>query len=472
MSIENKSLRDSLAPRLAISTTDAVLLMVSILSTHAVLGLVRPGSIEGMNLGLVIALGLLCYLPACHCVPPTLQRRYAPADRIMGRAFFLSCLHTTLLTGALFMLPTIVVSRTFILGFFFVYTILLMIGRLVARQILERIRIQGHDMMPALLIGTGSEMEALHQQLQDKVYGYQFIHTLSEGTEQTQTDTENPADIADEAIAYMQTHPEVRTIFASCQMASATQEQLWRYCESKGITFHAVPSFPHAIHRRVETAYIGNAMTMHVGAEPLAHYKNKILKRSIDLIISGLVLLTVFPPLYLVFALIIKIQSHGAALTLQKAKGMNGRNYERIRFRTTHITKAVGSTTIGQEVQDFAFGRFLRRTGLDLIPQFLNVFLGSMSLVGHPYLNSTEMEGFMRHSKPYMIRHWGKPGMTGAAQLGPDAGEEQIIEQQVRYLENWTIWMDINILCRAIMQPLTRRISSLHPQGNKQQNNT
>jgi len=185
------------------------------------------------------------------------------------------------------------------------------------------------------------------------------------------------------------------------------------------------------------------------------------LKRSVDLIGSAIALLILSPFLMLV-ALAIKLDSRGPVFYFQERMGLDAKPFWCIKFRSmrTDAEKNGPGWTVEDDPRVTRLGRFIRRFSIDELPQFINVFLGEMSLVGPRPERPVYVEQF-RHSIPrYMDRHREKAGLTGWAQVNGLRGDTSIAERtkyDLWYIENWSLWLDFKILLRTAISTLTGR---------------
>lgn len=187
---------------------------------------------------------------------------------------------------------------------------------------------------------------------------------------------------------------------------------------------------------------------------------NKIIKALEDKLFAILILLFVSPLLVLI-ATAVKLTSKGPVLFKQRRHGWDGRVINIYKFRTmyehTEIPGVVTQASANDE-RITPLGRFLRKTSLDELPQFYNVLQGKMSIVG-PRPHAIEHNEFYKDSiKAYMQRHKVKPGITGWAQVNGWRGKTEIItkmekrvEYDLYYIENWSLWLDIKIICLTII---------------------
>jgi putative colanic acid biosynthesis UDP-glucose lipid carrier transferase len=189
-----------------------------------------------------------------------------------------------------------------------------------------------------------------------------------------------------------------------------------------------------------------------------------VLKRASDLVIAG-AMLPLLLPLVAAIAILVRRSSPGPVLFRQRRYGLDGREFTVFKFRTMTVCEddAVLQATRG-DPRVTRVGRFLRRTSLDELPQLLNVFAGSMSLVGPRPHAVAHNEHYRRLVSGYMLRHKVRPGITGLAQVNGLRGETRDVEkmsQRVRYdleyLKNWSLGLDIRILIKTARIVLTDR---------------
>lgn len=183
------------------------------------------------------------------------------------------------------------------------------------------------------------------------------------------------------------------------------------------------------------------------------------LKRGLDIFGSlfGLIFLS---PLMLVTAIIIKRTSDGPAFFVQERMGLDGRPFPMIKFRSMRPdAELLGDWTTENDPRVTKIGRFMRRTNWDEIPQLINVLLGQMSLVGPRPEQPQYVNQFRTQIPRYMERHREKAGMTGWAQVHGLRGDTSIPERtsyDLWYVENWSLWLDIKIIFRTVIQTIKR----------------
>jgi Undecaprenyl-phosphate glucose phosphotransferase len=177
-----------------------------------------------------------------------------------------------------------------------------------------------------------------------------------------------------------------------------------------------------------------------------------VLKRIFDVMFSVMVMIFA-GPLMLVIAAAIKLTSPGPVLFRQERVGLNGEHFTMYKFRTMKVASSSESETrwtVANDPRRTATGRFLRNTSLDELPQFFNVLKGEMSVVGprpeRPYF----VKKFLEEISHYETRHRLKVGITGWAQVNGWRGDTSIskrFEYDLYYLQNWSFWLDMRIVC-------------------------
>ncbi|MES2695372.1 MAG: exopolysaccharide biosynthesis polyprenyl glycosylphosphotransferase [Verrucomicrobiota bacterium] len=198
-----------------------------------------------------------------------------------------------------------------------------------------------------------------------------------------------------------------------------------------------------------------------VTPEPLQSPLNRVVKRLCDIAVAVPVVLFVLPPVLLVTAIFQRFQSRGPILYCQLRSGIDRRRFLIFKIRTMHLNDGSRVAQQARRGDDriYAFGRFLRRTSLDELPQFLNVLRGEMSVSGpRPHLLEHD-EAFAQVIGYYRKRHFVKPGITGLAQAKGYRGEvarPEILARRVRYdmhyIAKWSLLLDIKIMFSTIRQ--------------------
>jgi len=196
--------------------------------------------------------------------------------------------------------------------------------------------------------------------------------------------------------------------------------------------------------------------------EPLELIQNRFKKRVFDLMFSSMVILFVMSWLYPLMALLIKWEGKGPVLFKQLRSGRNDTPFWCYKFRSMTVNADSDKVQATKDdVRITKIGAFLRRTSLDEMPQFFNVFLGNMSVVGPRPHMLKHTEEYKTIISKFMVRHFLKPGITGWAQVNGFRGETRLLEDMdnrvkydIYYLENWTTALDVRIIFMTIINAI------------------
>lgn len=233
-------------------------------------------------------------------------------------------------------------------------------------------------------------------------------------------------------------------------------------CMSHTVHPFVIPEGLKFYSERYQVQFFDDIPIIAVRKNPLERLRYKTLKRGFDVAFSGLLLLTVLPILFLIIAVIIKLDSKGPVFFIQKRWGMNNVPFDALKFRSmTNSSEDVVQGRYQQAQRNdpriTKVGAILRKTNLDELPQFVNVFLGQMSVVGpRPHPEPLNLESIDVVDN-YLQRHLVKPGITGWAQVNGARGETRKVSQMQKrvdydiwYIENWGFGLDIRIIFQTV----------------------
>jgi putative colanic acid biosynthesis UDP-glucose lipid carrier transferase len=210
--------------------------------------------------------------------------------------------------------------------------------------------------------------------------------------------------------------------------------------------------------RGVSLETYDNIPVLNVAAVPLDERKNQILKRAFDIIFSTVVLIFIFSWLFPIIAFLIKVSSPGPIFFKQQRAGKGNQPFNCLKFRTMVLNDRGFKQATKNDPRVTHIGKFLRKTSLDELPQFLNVLVGDMSIIGprpHPLKLNEE---FYPKIEKFMARHYIKPGITGLAQAKGYRGEtktDHSMRGRVKldrfYIENWSFILDLKIVIATVI---------------------
>ena len=235
-------------------------------------------------------------------------------------------------------------------------------------------------------------------------------------------------------------------------------KELIELCDKKMIRIYYVPDIIYKEFKNSRMKEFGDIYILQQYNEPLYDLRNRIMKRIFDICFSLTFLCTLFPIILLIVAIISKITMPGPLFFKQKRTGYDGKDFYCYKFRSMKINKEADTLqAVKDDPRVTKWGRFIRHTNIDELPQFINVLKGDMSLVGPRPHMLAHTDYYSSLISDYMIRHYVKPGITGWAQTHGERGETKTVDDMKRrvkrdiwYIEHWSFWLDIQIICKTV----------------------
>ena len=264
---------------------------------------------------------------------------------------------------------------------------LYVIWHLFLRKVIGRIRRMGSNNYTVAMVGSDPNMLQVCQFLTDSYTeeGYRVLGMFTDHPDQIPAGIPNLGSPED-AIEYVEKNGEsLKEMLCSLNPATETEyvNRLVSTCESQMVRFKYVPGMEGYPKRKMNITQLGNVNVISLHEEPLNTPLAKFIKRSADVVFSFLFLITLFPLIWIICAIGIKLSSPGPVFFKQKRTGYEGKEFWCYKFRSMH--QSADADTKQAEKGDsrvFKFGEFLRRSSIDELPQFINVFKGDMSLIG------------------------------------------------------------------------------------------
>ena len=297
-----------------------------------------------------------------------------------------------------------------------------------------------------LLVGNGKSAIEYKKQLEDNPhYGYEVMGCVAE----RQTDElEWLGGYKDLKAILDEKNPDEVVIALSLREEPMIQEFI-EICDTAGVRASIVPSIYRYFKSKCQVDMVGSLPVINTRDIPLDNPANAAIKRIMDIIIS-LVVIILTSPIMLLAAIGVRISSKGPIIFKQKRVGKNNKIFTMYKFRSMRVNdqENTGWTT-AEDTRKTRFGTFMRKTGIDELPQFFNVLFGSMSIVGPRPELPTFVEQYSKSVPLYKVKHQVKPGITGLAQIYGFRGDTSIegrIEMDIKYIENWSLFNDIKIL--------------------------
>ncbi|RXK87338.1 undecaprenyl-phosphate glucose phosphotransferase [Filimonas effusa] len=235
--------------------------------------------------------------------------------------------------------------------------------------------------------------------------------------------------------------------------------ELLQVAERNCVRVKFVGDFKHDNRKIHHIEYVDNMPVISLQAEPLQDWGARAKKKIFDVVISGLAIVLVLSWLVPIIAILIKLSSRGPVFFKQLRSGKNNQPFWCYKFRSMRIDNPDAAIQASKgDKRITKIGAFLRKTSLDEFPQFFNVFMGDMSIVGPRPHMLKHTEQYSAIINRYMVRQFLKPGITGWAQVKGYRGEtrdpklmEKRVEHDIWYMENWSLMLDIKIIFMTVI---------------------
>ena len=376
-------------------------------------------------------------------------------DWVLLNLFKAFILNALIISAILFSLKASEFSREHLYATYILLFGLIMLWRYSAIKLIYIYRKSGFNYRRVAIIGGKEVANQLYTYfMSDDALGIRVKGIFSDGN--ISFDVKNNIRIARlDEIESFSLENSIDEIYYSMPL-TYTQEikSLVDFCDKNMIRFKIVPDFRGFLFKRVNIDFYDDVPVVTLRAEPLIDITNRFLKRIFDILFSALVIIFILSWMYPIIAILIKLSSKGPVLFKQARSGVG--NIEFICYKFRSMAQSAEADTIQAfkgDTRITKIGALLRKSSLDEFPQFINVFIGDMSIVGprpHMLLHTEEYSALINK---YMVRQLVKPGITGAAQVKGYRGEtkelkdmEGRVRLDVWYIENWSLSVDINII--------------------------
>ncbi|MFC3809451.1 undecaprenyl-phosphate glucose phosphotransferase [Lacihabitans lacunae] len=349
-------------------------------------------------------------------------------------------------------------ARTFLAYYISIFSISILCKSYILKKALLWYRIKGGNTRNVIIIGYNDITKKIVEQiLNNPHYGYKL-----EGIVTRDLTEVNDMPYLGTLDVFFDKYKRRRIddfIITSDRLSHDMLKEIILYADQKAIRTKVVPNFHKLYQNRFELQTFAGYPLIAVRGEPLQELHWRYLKRFFDITFSIILCIILFSWLFPIIALLIKFDSKGPVFFKQDRWGQNGRKFKCIKFRSMKMeSKDVTENGKFNQAKEndpriTKLGAFLRKSSIDELPQFINVLLNNMSVVGpRPHAHEHNLRTFNVIDK-YMIRHWVKPGITGWAQVNGFRGEtktndmmQKRVDLDIWYIENWTFWLDIKIV--------------------------
>ena len=338
--------------------------------------------------------------------------------------------------------------------------LLMGIFRVAVHMMLRKYRASGNNYQNAVIVGKGTTSPKLVDVLRiRKDFGINFLGYFDDQSDCEQT-RGGIVELFNQA-------PKLNLdlIYIHEKLDAGLVKQVIDFAEEHYIKVKMIPGQSLQLEKSLSFSRYGDFFVINVNEIPLDSLLNRMAKRVFDLAFAGMVTLFILTWLIPLVGFLIKLESRGPIFFIQKRNGLNNRVFNCLKFRSmTPNDYADSLQATKEDPRVTRIGAFLRHTSLDEMPQFLNVIMGDMSIVG-PRPHTLPMnEAFKNQIVRYNARHKIKPGITGLAQVKGYRGEIENtfqIRSRVRldafYINNWTFLLDIEIMIKTVYELIFNR---------------
>lgn len=351
------------------------------------------------------------------------------------------------------------ISRTFLLGYLVALTFALMLCGVYVPRLLTAVFFGGRRRCRTVLYGAAAGSRHLIDWIGAKgMYGLEFSGAIGFASEGLGTKYLGPSERLEEILESSHAH----VLMADSSTSREEMRRIKHVCDRLGVRLVFPCNLVSGIEEPVSFFEDGGFQFLSFRSEPLENPFNRFLKRALDLAVSFPVIVFILPPLTVFVWLAQRLQSAGPVFYRQNRVGHQDEIFRMFKFRTMHVGDYDHAIQASRgDARVFPIGRILRQLSLDEIPQFINVMLGDMSIVGpRPHLAEHQVH-FATVSHAYRVRNLIKPGITGLAQVRGYRGETRqdadIVnrtDSDLFYLENWSLQLDLSIISRTAIQML------------------
>ncbi|MBR2737910.1 MAG: undecaprenyl-phosphate glucose phosphotransferase [Lachnospiraceae bacterium] len=436
--------------------TDIVLLLFSYFLAWLIRFRVLPGipsweinNVEYVALG--IALMIFTILVFALARRYEIKRFLEPV-RDIPIVIILNVICAAVLLAFVYLLHISSLSRLNIFLYCAISSVLLAVKRVIMNRVLMHYRRLGLDMKHVVLVGAGPNAQQYFQDISSEKYLGVYVDGFVGDEDDAVADVPRICGYAD-LDKWLLAHEIDEMVIALEYGQMETMKTVIGAADHSGVRTSLIPFYSGIIPSHPVIEKVGDTKIIDLSATPLDNAGMAFLKRLGD-VIGGCILVALSSPLMLIAVIGVKLSSPGPILFKQERVGKNRKPFYMLKFRSMRVT---GTETTGwstdEDPRKTKFGSFIRKYSIDELPQFFNVIKGDMSLVGPRPEVPFHVEHFKDEIPLYLVRQQVLPGITGWAQIHGLRGDTSIelrVRYDIEYIENWTLWLDIQILFKTL----------------------
>ncbi|MBE5863323.1 MAG: undecaprenyl-phosphate glucose phosphotransferase [Lachnospiraceae bacterium] len=327
------------------------------------------------------------------------------------------------------------------------------LSRILLRRSLQSIRKKGYNVKHILLVGySRAAEEYVNRIMENPQWGYAVSGFLDDHVPVGTLYKGIPVKATIEALPEMLEKNDWDEVAITLSLRDYDYlGEIVGICEKSGVHTKFIPDYNSLIPTRPYTEDLMGLPVINIRYVPLTNTGNAFIKRAAD-IFGSLFGILITSPIMLFCAIMVKLTSPGPIIFKQERVGLHNKPFYMYKFRSMAQqapSEEKKAWTTKDDPRVTRFGRIMRKTSLDELPQLFNILKGDMSLVGPRPERPQFVEKFKEEIPRYMVKHQVRPGLTGWAQVNGYRGDTSIrkrIEHDIYYIENWTIWFDIKII--------------------------
>jgi len=410
----------------------------------------------------IVVLANAAYLPVVRMSLPIRRIRAVYMERLVVKALQMVVIHAVIFFALVAFIRISGVPWEDYVEFYVAFIVALPLSWIITRLAIKALRRHGRNCMNVIIIGCGDNAVRLAFELQqDPGYGYN-IHGFFDREQPSKFTSGRFLGTIDHDLGKYLSDNYVDEIYYTLDgEEESTMSVAVRLADENMVSFYYVPRLSRTVARTFHLTNIGSLPVLAAHINPLDNPVNRIIKRVFDILVSCTFLI-VSPVIFIPVAIAVKVSSPGPVFFRQRRTGYRGNEFTCWKFRTMRVNAdADKSQATVHDPRKTRVGDFLRRTSIDELPQFFNVLVGDMSVVGpRPHMVKHTAD-YSRLIDRYMLRHVVKPGITGWAQvLGFRGATSELwqmegrVERDVWYIENWSLFLDIKIIVRTVTNAL------------------
>ena len=353
-------------------------------------------------------------------------------------------------------------TRYFIVYYFILLVLFISFRVIIFRKILKLLRRKGKNVRDLVIIGEGELAKNFQKMLlSNPDFGYNLKGFVWGSVEDKQSSSEELIKNLEKCFTTMKVDEAVIVISEEYRHLLET---IIKVCDKNAVKVHIIPDYHNLLSKRFQLSSFGDFPIITARREPLNEVQWRLVKRAFDIIFSLIVTFFILSWLYPLLLIISLIYDKGPVFFLQDRLGTKNEKFKCIKFRTMKYEKIQVDEfkpVVENDQRITKVGKFLRKNNLDELPQFINVLISDMSVVGprpHPIPHN---DVYSKIVDEIRLRQNVKPGVTGWAQIhglrGDVTDEEenrkrtkQRIDYDLWYIENWSFWLDIQIILLTV----------------------